>query len=229
MVDAHAHLDRYEGDLESALAQIRQHRILTISNSMDLASYERNEEIANRNKLVLPIFGVHPWNAPEYTDRLANLRDVIERSPMLGEIGLDHHFIEDESQYPAQKKVLAFFLDAAREQGKVVNLHTKGAEREVLDMLVHHGIRRAIVHWYSGPLDVSWELMALGVHFTIGVEVMFGVALFTLLSPFALKILQIQCQLDQHNPGLTMPLSSFACQINTLRSKKNRMSITIRR
>jgi TatD DNase family protein len=174
LVDAHSHLDRYEDDLESALAQIRQHRILTISNSMDLASYERNVEIAELSDLVLPTFGVHPWNAPEYADRLASLGDAIERSPMLGEIGLDHHFIEDESRYPAQRNVLSFFLAAAREQGKVVNLHTKGAEREVLDMLVQHGIRRAIVHWYSGPLDVFRELIAFGAHFTIGVEVMYS-------------------------------------------------------
>jgi TatD DNase family protein len=203
LVDAHAHLDRYEGDLESALAELRQHRILTISNSMDLPSYERNVEIAERTELVLPIFGVHPWNAPEYADQLASLEDVIERSPMLGEIGLDHHFIEDESQYPAQKKVLAFLLSAAAEQGKVVTLHTKGAEREVLDMLVRAGIRRAIVHWYSGPLDVFQELVALGVHFTVGVEVMHSGHIRTI----AREVPEDRLLTETDNPGGPRSLS----------------------
>jgi Tat protein secretion system quality control protein TatD with DNase activity len=40
---------------------------------------------------------------------------------MIGEIGLDYHFVQDTSTYPAQRKVLEFFLDAAREQEKIIN------------------------------------------------------------------------------------------------------------
>ena len=139
LIDAHSHVDRYdlvdECALESALAEITQHRILTISNSMDLPSYKRNLEISEMCSLVLPTFGVHPWNAPEYADRLDDLSEAIEQSPMIGEIGLDHYFIQDTSTYPAQRKVLEFFLGAAREQEKITNLHTKGAEREVLGVI----------------------------------------------------------------------------------------------
>jgi Tat protein secretion system quality control protein TatD with DNase activity len=53
---------------------------------------------------------------------------------MIGEIGLDHHFIDDRSQYDAQLKVFEFFLSVAKEQKKIVNLHTKGAEREIIDI-----------------------------------------------------------------------------------------------
>jgi TatD DNase family protein len=178
LIDAHAHIDRYdlvgEGALESALGEITRHGILTISNSMDLPSYERNLAIAETCDLVLPIFGVHPWKAPQYADRLADLREAIERSPMIGEVGLDHHFVEDASQYPAQASVFEFFLGAAREQDKVVHLHTKGAEQTVLEALDRHGIQRAIVHWYSGPLAVFRELAARGVYFTVGVELLYS-------------------------------------------------------
>ena len=92
-IDAHSHVDRYdlvdEQALGSALAEITQHRILTISNSMDLPSYKRNLEISEMCSLVLPTFGVHPWNAPEYANRLDDLSKAIEQSPMIGEIGLD--------------------------------------------------------------------------------------------------------------------------------------------
>jgi len=176
LIDAHAHMDRYalagEGALESALDEIAHHGILTISNSMDLPSYERNLAIAERCDFVLPTFGVHPWNASQYAGRLDDLRSAVERSPMIGEIGLDHHFVEDASQYPAQEKVFEFFLDAASDQEKIVILHTKGAEREVLELLERYEIRRAIVHWYSGPLDVFRELAARGAYFTVGVELL---------------------------------------------------------
>ena len=52
-----------------------------------------------------------------------------------------------------------------------MNLHTKGAEGDVLTLLDHYAIDRAIVHWYSGPLDTALALAERGVWFTIGVEV----------------------------------------------------------
>lgn len=174
LIDAHSHLDRYQDALEAALEEIAQHRIFTISNSMDPCSYEENLRIAETCDLVLPTFGVHPWNAPEHVDHLEDLRVAIEQSPLLGEIGLDYHFVEDASQYPAQRKVLEFFLAAASEQGRIVNLHTKGAEKEVLRLLDYYNIQRAIVHWYSGPLDVFHELVARGTYFTVGVEVLYS-------------------------------------------------------
>jgi len=174
LIDVHSHLDRYEENLEYVLEEIRRHRIFTISNSMDLPSYKRNLEIASRCNLVLPTFGIHPWNAPEYIDSLEDLRKAIKQSPMLGEIGLDHHFVRDASQYPAQAQVFEFFLKAASEQGKIVILHTKGAEQEVLRLLHCHNIGRAIIHWYSGPLDVLRAMVDHGLYFTVGVEVLYS-------------------------------------------------------
>jgi TatD DNase family protein len=49
----------------SAPAEIIQRGILTVSNAMDLSSYKRNLEISEMCNLVLPTFGVHPWNASE--------------------------------------------------------------------------------------------------------------------------------------------------------------------
>lgn len=174
LIDAHAHVDRYDDALESALGEITQSRILTISNSMDLPSYKRNLEIAERCGLVVPVFGIHPWNAPRYVDQLETVGSAIEQSPMLGEIGLDYHFVQDASQWAAQREVLEFFLVAARKQEKIVSLHTKGAEADILGLLDRHDIRRAIVHWYSGPLDVFHALVARGAYFTIGVEVLYS-------------------------------------------------------
>ncbi len=114
LIDAHAHLDRYGAELEAALAEIRREGILTLSNSMDIASYERNVAIAKSCDLVVPTFGVHPWNAPEYAKDLEKLEPLIEESPMIGEVGLDHFFIKEQLRYRDQRKVFEFFLAAAR-------------------------------------------------------------------------------------------------------------------
>src|SRR5215475_661344 len=84
------------------------------------------------------------------------------------------HHGKDQTTYPAQIKVLECFLAAAREQKKFVNLHTKGGERLILDLLEKHDVRRAIVHWYSGPLDILRAMIQYGCYFTVGVEVQFS-------------------------------------------------------
>ncbi len=174
LIDAHAHLDRYQEELEPALEEITRHNIFTLSNSMDISSYERNLELARGCHLILPVFGIHPWNAPRYAEELENLTDYISQSPMLGEIGLDYFFVEDTFQYPAQRKVLELFLEEAKKQQKIVNLHTKGAENEIFQLLKKYDISRAIIHWYSGPLDILQKLLDLDVYFTVGVEILYS-------------------------------------------------------
>ena len=53
-----------------------------------------------------------------------------------------------------------------------MNLHTKGAEHEVLEMLNRFGIGRSIIHWYSGPVNLIESYLAAGCHFTVGVDVL---------------------------------------------------------
>ena len=174
LIDAHVHIDKYGPDLDEALQEIRTRHIFTIAVAMDVPSYKRSLEIGDGRDLVLPTFGIHPRRASEYVDRLSELAPLIEQSPAIGEIGLDFHWVKDSSQYPAQVKVLEYFLAAAREQKKMVNLHTKGAEKKILDLLERYDIERAIIHWYSGPLDILRHLIEFGAYFTVGVEVSYS-------------------------------------------------------
>jgi TatD DNase family protein len=178
LIDAHAHVDRFEMvdgvTLASALDEITARKIFTISNSMDLTSYERNREIAKECEYILPIFGIHPWNASQYADRLGDLDAAVDSSSMIGEIGLDFYFVDDESEYPNQRKVLDYFLEAAKRQNKIVNLHTKGAEQSILDLLKDFDPPRVIIHWYSGSFDIFKKLADMGIYFTIGIEALYS-------------------------------------------------------
>jgi TatD DNase family protein len=171
LIDAHVHLDKYGDLLDQALREIDEQRIFTVATAMDLPSYLELEKIGERSELVLPTFGIHPRRAIAYADRLSELSRYIDLSPAIGEIGLDFHWVKDTGTYPAQRKVLEYFIAAAGEQNKFVNLHTKAGEREILDLLVKYNVRRAIIHWYSGPMDVLQAMIDFGCYFTIGVEV----------------------------------------------------------
>lgn len=171
LIDAHVHLDKYGDWLDEALRQIETERIFTVATAMDVASYLELRKIGERSDLVLPTFGIHPRRAAEYAARLPEIGRHIEMSPAIGEIGLDFHWVKDTNTYPAQKKVLEYFIAAASEQKKFVNLHTKAGEKEILDLLEKYDVRRAIIHWYSGPMDILRAMIDFGCYFTIGVEV----------------------------------------------------------
>jgi TatD DNase family protein len=174
LIDAHCHLDRYRENLAYALEQINHHRIFTISNSMDLPSYKQNVKIAATSDLILPVFGIHPWNAPEYVNCLEDLDWAISESPMIGEIGLDYYFVNEISRYDDQRKVFEHFLKAVNRQRKIVIVHTKGAESEALQLLEKYNTERVVIHWYSGPWPVLKAMVEHGFYFTIGVEVLFS-------------------------------------------------------
>lgn len=174
LIDAHCHLDRYEENLPYALEQIKQPGIFTISNSMDLPSYKQNVKIAATSDLILPVFGIHPWNASEYVGCLNDLDWAVSESPMIGEIGLDYHFVKETSRYDDQREVFEHFLRAASRQRKIVIVHTKGAESEALQLLEKYNTGRVIIHWYSGPWHVLKAMVEHGFYFTIGVEVLFS-------------------------------------------------------
>jgi TatD DNase family protein len=172
-IDAHAHLDKYDdSQIAGVVESIDQERILTLSVSVDVPSFLRTEEIADRSNLIVPGFGIHPSEAPLHQHSLDEVERHLTRSPYIGEIGLDHRFVTDESQYEPQRDVFNRFLGFAKEQDKFVNVHCIGAEYETVDMMRAHGIERAIIHWYSGPPGALRQLMGEGYMFTISAEVL---------------------------------------------------------
>lgn len=172
MIDAHAHIDKFGDALPEALAQIREASILTLAVSMDVSSFQETLRISEAEPLILPCFGIHPWEAPRFSANLTGLASLIEEATMIGEIGLDHFFVKDSAEFPAQEVVFDYFLDAAETSGKIINVHTTGAEREVLEHLRKRSLPGIIIHWYSGPLDLVDQFLELGAYFTIGVEVL---------------------------------------------------------
>ncbi len=172
LVDAHAHIDWYKDELDEALRQIDGRRILTMAVAMDVPSYLKSMEIARSSSLIVPTFGIHPWEAARYADRLHELDGYLDQTPVIGEAGLDFHYVKDPRLYPGQIKVFEYQCSWAGRLSKSMNLHTKGAVREVLEALERFGIARSIIHWYSGPVGLIESYLAAGCYFTVGVDVL---------------------------------------------------------
>ena len=95
----------------------------------------------------------------------------IKNTPLIGEIGLDFHWIEDKDTYPHQIKVFEFFLQSAKKYDKYINIHTKGCEELILNLLKKYDISsQSIIHWYSGDKDTLKKLIDAKCYFTGSVD-----------------------------------------------------------
>ncbi len=173
LIDVHAHLDQYT-DIDEVLKEIKQHQIITVCNSIDLDSYKLNCDIAGRSNLVIPVFGVHPINAPKYSGNLHQLDEAIASSPLLGEIGLDLKLVEQGSPATDQKLVFEYLLEAALKEDKYIIVHSKNADVEVLELIEKHDVHKVIMHWFTGSQEVFRKLVERGAFFTIGTDILYS-------------------------------------------------------
>ena len=173
VLDAHAHHDRYtEEQWPDVLEAIETHRVFTLTNAVDIESYERAKRLAKESSLVVPGFGIHPWEAPLHDSDPSRYAHLLVQAVFIGEIGLDQQCVEEPEHYPAQVRVFEHQLAVAARLKKLVNVHTSGAESETFEYLTDHGPDRVIIHWYSGPIDVLKKMIDVGYMFTVGVEVL---------------------------------------------------------
>lgn len=183
LLDAHTHIDMYDDDiLPVVLDNIARQQIFTLSVSIDVPSYQRAQRLATQSPYLVPTFGVHPWQAHHYADKLDSLAAYMAQTPLFGEIGLDFHFFKEPAHQIQQRAVFEFFLDAATRQQKIVNLHTLRAEKEVLAQLEVFRPPTPIVHWYAGRRSLIERYLAVGAYFSFGVELLFSKRLEKLLT-----------------------------------------------
>lgn len=202
LIDAHTHLDEYieyenGRELEkSALEEINSNKILSLANSMDVPSYIKCLELTKKSDFIIPSFGIHPQKAHIYSERLDELEEYIYDCKMIGEIGLDFFWAKKET-FSYQVPVFEYFLENARHQDKIINIHTKGAEGEILNYLDKHKAKRIIVHWYSGPRWELKELIKRGCYFTVGVQVKYS----DIIKDIAREIPKDRLLLETDNPS----------------------------
>lgn len=170
LVNAHDHLPFYKENLGQALAIIQEKEIFTLAVSQDKEDFLKQKEAFKDNPLVACGLGIHPWSVDGSTD-LTGLEDLFPACDFIGEVGLDFYWEKREEFYDRQVEVLAYFIQKAGEYQKVLNLHTKGGEEKLLDMLQENQAYGHLIHWYSGPLDLVPAFLDLGSYFTISVDV----------------------------------------------------------
>lgn len=171
-IDAHAHLDELER-LEEALSRAAGAglvAIVTASSDAESVVFSIEAQAKFKEPRVLAAVGIHPWSLSQagldVEASLKLVRDKIGEAVALGEVGLDYWLPEarrSEEVREVQREVFARQLEIAKEAGRPVVVHSRGAWRDCLEMVKGADVE-ALFHWFSGPLNVLKELLECGYY-----------------------------------------------------------------
>ena len=110
--------------------------------------------------------GLHPLLAAENRKELTLFKRLVDQTSYIGEIGLDFSR-EGIATKNEQISVLREVLATIKGKKKIVSVHSRNAEKELLDTLCEFEIKNVIFHWYSGPVDLIPSIIERGFYFSI--------------------------------------------------------------
>jgi TatD DNase family protein len=110
--------------------------------------------------------GVHPHEADSHPDLGAAALTDAGRHPKvvaIGECGLDYYY--DKSDRSAQRERFQAHIDAARESGLPLVVHTREAEADTADLLeraVEQGGITGVLHCFTGSAELAKKALDIG-------------------------------------------------------------------
>ncbi len=168
LIDSHAHLEELS-NLESAIKRAKDGEVIAIiAVGSDYESNHQVLEIAEKYpSFVYPALGLHPWSSATLAQSLEHhlhfIEDNIAGIVAIGEVGLDYHkeLLKSASK-DYQQSILRNLLELAEKYEKPVIIHSRYAWRDALSLVEDTRIKKAVFHWYTGPLNVLREAQDKG-------------------------------------------------------------------
>lgn len=163
-VDAHVHLDAYPSPSQ-VLRDAAEAGVIAIAMTETPSTYRRLRVGVGNNPAIRVALGMHPQKAHLFDKRQQRmLVREIDSVNYIGEVGLD--YTENEAHREQQREVLRFILSSGA-AAKVMSLHSRRAERDVLAAITDAQAEAPILHWYSGPIGLLDDALDAGCYFSI--------------------------------------------------------------
>ncbi|MCO0831738.1 TatD family hydrolase [Fructobacillus sp. W13] len=174
--DTHNHLndDALYFDVPAYLGRAHEFQVLEMNVvGCEKEGNERAIKIAEENEGVNAIIGYQPEDAPEFDEAaLATLKEQIKNPVVvgIGETGLDYHWDTDRD---AQMKAFHAQIELAKESGLPLIIHNREAFDDVYAILKESGLKKVIIHSFSGTPEQAKAFADLGYYVSFS-----GVATF---------------------------------------------------
>jgi TatD DNase family protein len=171
LVDSHCHLDfpDYDGELDAVIERAGAAGVgwmLTIGTH--LTRFDAVLALAEAHQNVFCTVGIHPHEAAREPEITAEHLIRMARHPKVvgfGETGLD--FFYDHSPRDVQERKFRIHIQAAREAGLPVVVHTRDADAELTRILREEyaqGAFTGVIHCFSSGRALAETALDLGLY-----------------------------------------------------------------
>ncbi len=158
-IDVHCHLDLCE-DIDLVLKNAKRKKVrIIVTNGINPLNNKKVLELAYKYEKegVRVALGIYPIDSLPMGDKEINseidfIRINNEKISAIGEVGLD--FKEDLSQREKQIKVFVRFIMLAAELNKPLIVHSRGAESQCIAMIERSGVKKVVMHHFSGDMNL---------------------------------------------------------------------------
>lgn len=168
LIDTHAHIEmkEFDSDREDVIQRAKDAgAAYLISVGANLAGSRKAVELSERYGNVYASVGIHPHDVKDMDETtIPVLRDLAKSSKVvaIGEIGLD--YFKEWSPKELQISKFRELLALAKELYKPVIIHDRDAHEDTLRILKEEGIKKGVVHCFSGDSEFAKEILNLGFY-----------------------------------------------------------------
>lgn len=168
MIDFHCHLDLYPDALK-LIAEVNRRNSFTFVVTTSPRAYKATSQIFADYLNVHVGLGFHPEVVEAKASEEILLLRCVAEAKLIGEIGLDGS-PRFKNSLPTQERIFELVVaECARRGGRIMSIHSRGAEMRVLEILSRHpraGV--PVLHWFSGSLKALQQAITLGCWFSVG-------------------------------------------------------------
>lgn len=165
MIDTHCHVDMYSNPME-IVNESERLGIITIGMTNLPSHFKMGQPHLKGYKKIRLALGMHPLMAENHLEEFPLFYECFNKTSYIGEVGLDfsREGIESKNQQISSFKKI---LEAVGNKPKILSIHSRRAEKEVLQLLKDYQIRNAIFHWYSGGLKLIDQIVDSGYFLSV--------------------------------------------------------------
>lgn len=164
MIDAHIHIDFYDKPTK-IIREIMREDIFTIFVTHLPELYEKQKVTMESLPQVSLAVGFHPILVNEYEFQKELFVNVLKSTRFVGEVGLDFSVARTEKSRDKQRRI--FEQICASVDNHILSVHSRQAEKEVLDILLKYRVKNAIFHWYTGSKELINYIVDSGYYFSL--------------------------------------------------------------
>jgi TatD DNase family protein len=174
LIDSHCHLN-YEGLFERQAEVLENARQAGVTGFLNISTRKREWDqivgLAEQQPDVWASIGVHPHEADAHPDLgSAALVETAShpRVIAIGECGLDYYY--DKSDRAAQRERFQAHIEAARETGLPLVVHTREAEADTAEILSEAGREggvTGVLHCFTGSAELARKGLDLGFYVSL--------------------------------------------------------------